>query len=129
MRPSSLVAALLALAGLACLVTAAAQGQVHVALLLVVPIVYATGALPFVGMLLLVAAVVAWTLGALPRVERAAVAPGTQSGRVERKGGGVVLLGPIPIVWGSSPGIRKWMLVVGAAMLALWIGFALFTRA
>jgi len=108
-RASGILAALLALAGIACLAAAAAQGSLHVGLFLIAPFVYASGGWAFLGMMLLVAAAIAATLGGFSRVERASVAQG-----------GLVLVGPIPIVWGSA-GVRRWMLALGAAMLALWV--------
>ena len=126
------------LAGGLLLAYAAVNGDVRVGLFLIVPFVYGTGLAPFLGMLLVMAGLfmlaASAVTGALPprgsgewtegerRVESksggvagsARDKPWTRSGH-----GGVVLLGPIPIVWGSDRRILPWMVAAGAALLVL----------
>ena len=101
------------LAGGLLLAYAAMNGDVRVGLFLIVPFVYGTGLAPFLGMLLVMAGLfmlaASTFTGALPAGE----------GRVESRSGGVVLLGPIPIVWGSDRRILPWMVAAGVALLAL----------
>ncbi len=37
--------------------------------------------------------------------------------------GGVIFIGPIPIVFGSSKGIAKWMLIVAVILVILMVIF------
>lgn len=110
----------LRVAGVVCLVAgglllayAAMEGNVRVGLFLIVPFVYGTGLAPFAGMVLGMAGLVMLMLSAFQGF--AAAWPTTH-----RRSGGVVLLGPIPIVWGDAR-MRPWMVAVGAALLLLWL--------
>lgn len=134
------------LGGVACLAIAASQGDVRVGLFLIVPYVYGQGLLPFLGSLLLMAAAFLWFAGSVSDMTRGGqthgrtydyIPPDSNGGaapypgerRVERrsKSGGVVLLGPIPIVWGSDRRVLPWMVAAGAGLLVLWllVNFAL----
>lgn len=146
LRKAALLSLLL---GLAAIAYGAAQGDVRVGLFLIVPFVYGTGPWPFLGMLLLMAAGVLWFMGTARELGGfTSVSSPPGYGRAERshgpgpayadrtdtryadedaprgerrvKHGGVVLLGPIPIVWGSERRILPWMVAAGAAMLVLW---------
>jgi uncharacterized membrane protein len=120
------LATLLALAGAAFLAVAVSQGSVHAGFLFVIPYVQGTGVAAFLGILLLAASGVAFFASlAGPPPARADAGP---MDHVERRSGGVVLLGPIPIAWGSDHRVRRAMLVIGATMLALWVLVLLLTR-
>lgn len=114
------LAALAALAvGLALLGYAAVRGDLRFGLFLIFPFVYGTGGAAALGTLVLMAAGVLWFVSLAsgahadsPRYER----PGEI--RSERRSGGVVLIGPIPIVWGERGSIG-WMIAAGAALLVL----------
>lgn len=112
------------LGGLAVLAYAAMQGQLRVGLLLFIPFVYGEGVLALLGFALLMAAVFLGFARAAASSDatRMEGAPPLKEGDVrtsERRHGGVILLGPIPIVWGSDRGIAKWMVLAGAALLVL----------
>lgn len=129
------------LAGLAILAYGSVRGDVRFGFLLFIPFVYGTGLLPALGMLLVMAAAFLWLLGAASRRMPAAASDdlhdlpaeaaarenrlrGAEAGRADgsaasSRHGGVVLLGPIPIVWGSDRRILPWMIALGAAMLVL----------
>lgn len=120
-RPLRSAALASLLGGVALLLYAVATGEARVGIFLIVPYLVGTGAASALGMLLLLVAAVAWALSApraAPPVERAPQdeAPG---GRARTRSGGVVLLGPIPIVWGSDRRILPWMVAAGAALLLL----------
>lgn len=116
--------ALIAL-GVALLLVAAARGDVRVGFFLVIPFVAGTGLLPFLGTLALMAGVLMLFLGAAAPHARRDVQPEAgaawEPGR-ERSSGGVILLGPIPIVWGSDRRILPWMVAAGVLLLALSLG-------
>ena len=139
MRGLRLAALAALLAGIALLVYAGMQGSLRVGFFLIIPFFYGTGAAAALGMLLLMAAGVLWFMGAFqalaPPPSDGGEAPPPAGGahappeRVERRSssGGVVLLGPIPIVWGSDRRVLPWMVATGAALLvlALLVSFAL----
>lgn len=129
--------------GIASLAVAASQGDVRVGFFLIVPYVYGQGFLPFLGSLLLMAAALLWFAGSVSDATRPGAGRYVFSGpgagdsapwpsderRAERRSrsGGVVLLGPIPIVWGSDRRVLPWMVAAGAALLllGLLVAFAL----
>lgn len=104
------------LAGLALVAYAAVEGSLRVGLFLVVPFVYATGPAATFGLLLLMASAVLWFAGLIRGVDVPDAPP--PAGERRSASGGVVLLGPIPIVWGSGK-VLPWMVAAGAALLAL----------
>lgn len=128
MRVLRAVAWLLLAAGALLVGLALARGEVRVGLFLIVPFVYGTGLLAAGGMMLLMAGAIAWFLSLVPPLHAIPPREGEPGSRVERRGGGVVLLGPIPIVWGTDRRVQRWMLVLGAVILALWIVAIALTR-
>lgn len=146
MRPLALAAAALLLAGVALLGYAAAEGDVTVALVLVFPVILGTGPWAFLGGLLLIAGVIAGFAAYSGRVLR----PGPQyeysyhAGRgevrterwpeeepppaPERKAGGFVLIGPIPIAFGSTRGLAIGMLLLALLVLAFMLVLPLLLR-
>ncbi|MHB8585635.1 MAG: TIGR00304 family membrane protein [Thermoplasmatota archaeon] len=155
-----LAAAAAALIAVAVGAVAIATGDLHLALLLIVPVFYGTGPLAFVAILFVFVAFVLFSaarmaqLGAamgprgvspFSRPESARPEgegdPGTGSAQPREttpdRGGaggpprsrhaGVVLIGPIPIVWGSDPaGVRRLVISVLLLVLAVIIGYAIF---
>lgn len=139
-RWSPLLAAALALiaAGIALLVLAAAQGDVRLFLVVIVPVITGEGAAFALGAL----ALMAGTFLAFIAIPLASAAPTVPAEAPPAQGpppagaapegssswGGVVFIGPIPIVLGSDPGMRRFMLaaaVVMAILLAVFIAGAL----
>lgn len=138
--------------GLVCLAGAAAalgwgalQGDLQVALFLVFPVVYGSGPWAVLGIGLLMAGFVAFFLGTAadlaqePRrgtgTRRDPFGPEPDEGRDEPWGegesgeddsrfgaGGVVMLGPIPIVLGSDK--RTTLVAMGLAVLLMALGLA-----
>ncbi len=110
------------LAGLALGAYGIATGDVRVGFFLIVPFVIGTGFIALAAMGLLFAAVVLWVIGAQrgPSFEDAQEPRVPEPGGESRtKTGGVVLIGPIPIVWGSDRRILAWMIAAGVVLLAL----------
>ena len=116
--------------GLALLGYSAALGESQVHLVLIFPVVTGGGAVGLAGMGLVFLAMILGFLSfarlspvPVPRAEAAGApqpppAPAT-------KFGGVVFLGPIPIVFGSSPTISKVMLALAVVMTILLLAFFL----
>ena len=124
------------LAGLVALAVAVARNEASVALVFVVPVVIGSGPLAFLGVLLIFLGCfltfLSWSAGPLPPMPGPAEAPSgappepTRS----RRWGGVLFLGPIPLVFGSDPQVTRMMLVLGVilflALLVLTIALFLF---
>jgi uncharacterized membrane protein len=125
MRPASLVAPVLIAGGVAAVVTAIATGGAQAGIFVVFPVIFGSSALFLVGVLLLIAGifVLPFAFGAS---ELAADGPGNVSS------GGLVLIGPVPIFWGSmGPASRRvrllaavaggLLLVVAAVLFLGWV--------
>ena len=131
MRPIRFLGPVLFVAGIVVVVFASARGEANLLIVLVFPVVQATGGLGALGVLLLVAGFVA-SFFALPfRGGPEVVVPPTgpsppappPAATPSRRWGGVVFLGPIPIVFGSDARMTRTMLLLGIvlflALLAL----------
>ena len=124
------------LAGLVALAVAVARNEASLALVFVVPVVIASGPLAVLGILLIFVGFfltfLSWSAGPLPPMPGPAEAPSgappepTRS----RRWGGVLFLGPIPLVFGSDPQMTRMMLILGVilflALLVLTIALFLF---
>lgn len=133
-RPSRLLGPLLLVAGVACLTVGYLQGEARLSLFVIFPVVTATGGWSALGILLVIAGFFAffftwptWTVAepmppsaperGVARVEPASAPPA-------RRWGGVVFLGPVPVVFGSDAKVARWMILVGAL---LFVGLLVLT--
>lgn len=118
-------------AGVALLGYSVAVGESAVHLVLVFPVVTGAGAIGLAGIGFVFLAMFLGFLSfayppSAPVAQTAAPAtPGSPPGPVTRapRFGGVVFLGPLPIVFGSSPKISKVMLVLAVVMTILLLAF------
>jgi uncharacterized protein (TIGR00304 family) len=123
--------------GIAAVAYGLSQGQGNLSLFLIFPVVTATGIWSAVGIGLILVGFIA-TFFVLPAVRadvpmstaqatsetRATTEAREPAPQASRRWGGVVFLGPIPIVFGSDAKVVRWMLVAG---LLLFIGLVLLT--
>lgn len=126
--------------GAALLAVAVAAGEAIVYVVLVVPVVQATGTLAFAAIAAVFGAFlllfVSFAL-APPEIATAAEGPSASPppGNVpaqtlprSRRSGGILFLGPLPIVFGSDPQVARWMIVVACVLflllLVFWIAVA-----
>jgi uncharacterized membrane protein len=121
---------LLLVLGALALAVAVAQGSARLFLLLVIPVVTGTGGL-FLGGVVLIALGVFFLPLALLSDQPGAPEPGTSAPpppplaaeRPATEGGGLLLIGPVPIFFGSwrrNPPIRyRWAVAVGLVLVAL----------
>lgn len=130
MRVAWLLGPLLFLAGVSLLLMAIARGEASLSLVVIFPVITATGLLGGIGILLMI---VAFVLGFFLLPLRSSeplpppalgVLPTGSPPSSGKRWGGVVFLGPIPIVFGSSPRITRTMLLVA---VALFLGLLLLT--
>ena len=132
-RASRLLGPALLLAGVAALAVGFAQGEASFSLFVIFPVITATGAWSALGIVLLIAGFfsifLTWTSG-MPaeRPPPTGPAPGptlpASAPPAQRRWGGVVFLGPVPVVFGSDAKIARWMIVVG---VLLFIGLVVLT--
>lgn len=119
-------------AGLVVLALAVARGEASLFLVVVVPVVTGSGPLALVGILLVFAGFFVSFLGwparaAMPATDDLATAgqPAERPVPPSRRWGGVVFLGPLPLVFGSDPRMTRSMILVGVvlflALLALTV--------
>lgn len=134
----------LLVAGLAGLAYAGLAGDLEVHLVLVVPVVSGSGPAAALGGLAAIAGLIglAWT--SLPTRARPGEAPrpGQRASRdrpggpeasepgseAEARGGGVILLGPIPIVWGSDRSALGWLVAAGVVLTLAAVAWTLIAR-
>ncbi|HYB79342.1 MAG TPA: DUF131 domain-containing protein [Thermoplasmata archaeon] len=131
MKASLIAAAALWVAGIVLVVLAVIRGGATVSLVLIVPVVSGDSVDFLLGVVLIIAGFVALLFAAVeggPEGERTPTEAVRASASGSSGAGGVVLIGPIPIVFGSWRGLSRrarWMLaLVGAAVLIV-VGLAL----
>ena len=132
MRPVGYVSLAAIVVGAALIVAAVAEGRALVYLVVVIPVVSGSSAVFLLGVVLLAAGLFSlpWSLaGSLPEI----VPPEeeTVDSKSGTASGGVVLIGPVPILFGSwrrVPARTRWILaLVGAGLLVLLgVGWWLF---
>lgn len=142
MRRLSLLALACLIGGVALLAYSAAVGQVQGYLVLIFPVFTGSGPISLAGMGLII---LGFVLGffSLSRVPLAAPEESPPTGRPApvpsapsrapptRRFGGVVFLGPLPVVFGSDAKMSKYMLVLAVAVTLLLLAFfflVLFVR-
>ncbi|MGQ0537102.1 MAG: TIGR00304 family membrane protein [Methanobacteriota archaeon] len=117
------VAIVLTVAAALAVALAVTSGDLKVAIFLVFPILHGSGPLAFVAVALLFSAAVAW----MYRFARPGAPTETATSGAEpvSKSSGVLLIGPVPIIWGSDP--RSALVLVGLTivLMVLALGFLL----
>jgi len=127
MRLARLAGPALFLAGVALLAVGFLENEATLSLFVIFPVITATGVWSIVGILLMIAGFflvfLTWPVGAEPRpVPPSPVATPPSQGEAPaapapaRRWGGVVFLGPVPLVFGSDPKVTRWMLLLGALL-------------
>lgn len=128
MRAAWLAGPALFVAGLALLMLAVLRGEATLSLVLVVPVVSATGLLGGAGIFLMVLAFLLtfllWPFRAVvmesagPALDPMPSTPPSPGGAASggRRWGGIVFLGPIPVVFGSDVRVTRAMLVVAVVL-------------
>ena len=124
------------LAGVACIIAAAATGEAEVQLFIIFPIISGSSLLFIVGVLLIVASfVLGFILAATTITEMEPVQPlppkdtvrtgqTTEGPRRNTRYGGVVLIGPIPIIFGSDRKMAWIMLALAIILIVVVLALA-----
>ncbi len=133
-RLARLLGPALILSGVLALAWGYVQGEASLNLFLIFPVITATGGWSALGILLLIAGFFAffltWPLAVsrnalMPAAPPPTAPPGEPSHAApSRRWGGVVFLGPVPVVFGSDAKVAKWMILVG---VLLFVGLLVLT--
>lgn len=137
MGVSKFLGPILFVLGVAALAIAFSRGEAQLSLVVFVPVITATGPWAALGILLLVAgfvtAFLTWPfrIGTMAVPEPAAPpramaeeVPPTQP--TTRRWGGVLFLGPVPIVFGSDAKVTRTMLILGLLLFLALLALSLF---
>ena len=131
MRRWFLIALLLFASAIILMIVSVASGEGQVGLFLIFPFIVAWGPMAVVGSVLLFLAIVSFLIGFLRSGEVVLKNAGGADpvAKTGRKFGGVVMIGPIPIVFGSDRKIANWMLLAGVVLFTLMaIIYLIFLR-
>jgi uncharacterized protein (TIGR00304 family) len=114
------------LAGVFTIGYAVATGEAEVSLVIIFPVFSGSSGLFLLGILLLVASFfVGFALLAFAQPseqEAQGTNPVKEPSRTRSSYGGVVLIGPIPIAFGSDKSVAMLMLAIGIILAAIFIG-------
>ncbi len=113
-------------AGVALVALALREGQAVVGIAIVVPFVVGTSIAFLLGVAALFLGFVTLPLAFPPAEETATLAPSTPpAGEARASWGGIVLIGPVPLLFGSARNVPNWVryvaAAVGAVVLAVFV--------
>jgi len=109
MNRNLVIAGVLGVIGIMILGYSVSEGEGNAGIFLIFPVFYGSGLFAFLGVLCIMGAMI---LGFVGFAEYAAAKQGPEPGSTQKargkpqrsvRGGGVVLIGPIPIIFGSDP--------------------------
>jgi len=102
------------IAGIFLVVLSIIEGQANIALLFIIPIIYGTGAYLAIGILLIFLSFIMFFLFIGPlKVERRETKGERTKTHKESSYGGVIFIGPIPIIFGKDKSVAKKMMYLG----------------
>ena len=133
MRFATMISLFLMLSGAALVITSVAAGETDVSLVVVFPVLSGSGAYFLIGVGMIVASILIWFLtvwiGAIGATAPSEIGPAEkrlgEGSSAKLKYGGVILLGPVPIAFGSSSKVAYAMLGVGVAVIVILLGLIL----
>ena len=133
MRPISFVPICLLAAGLSLVVVSVTNGEADVSLVVVFPVISGSGPLFLIGVALVVTGILSGFMLIAATTYSPVPGPGDSSwgdagdgtGEKRSKYGGIVLIGPVPIVFGSNARIAYVMLAVAVGIVMLVLALAL----
>lgn len=112
-------------AGLVLFLLGIITGETRVYIVVIVPVIQTSGFLSIVGILLIFGAFFLWVAGHF-----VGVSSDNNSGRKMSRGkvktGGVIFIGPIPIVFSNDRGLAKVLVVLAMIMAIIFIAFYIF---
>ncbi|MBI0584404.1 MAG: DUF131 domain-containing protein [Methanomassiliicoccus sp.] len=125
-RATRVSGVLLLAAGTLLLAWAVAEGQASIAFLLIIPVIYGSGPLAALSVLAIIGGMMLIFLSLVPSRARESVEGPAQE--TNREWGGVVLIGPVPIIIGSAGMLKdRRVLMLLAIISSLVLALFLFT--
>lgn len=119
-------------AGIALAVAAVVTGEADVSLVLIFPVFSGSSAIFLLGVLLIIASflvgfamIAADSRADMQQAGRPVQTPSPGEGKNKLQYGGVVMIGPIPIAFGSNRTIALVMLVIGIIAAIMLLGLVL----
>ena len=118
---------ILFLGGLACLIAGIATGEGEAGIFIIFPFIYGSGWLMLLGIGLIFVSIIGYMFSLSPG-DPGQRPPGRHNEwQTEKKAGGLILIGPIPIVISNDKTLALVLLLVGiAAAVILWLMLPLF---
>jgi uncharacterized protein (TIGR00304 family) len=124
------------LAGVACITVATVSGEAQVQLFIIFPVISGNSLLFILGILLIFASfILGFILAAASMTEAEPIPPqNSASGATAQTGeapqkktrfGGVVLIGPVPIIFGSDRKMALIMILLAIVLMAIVLALAL----
>jgi len=101
------------LAGILLVIFSIIEGEAKIGLLFIVPIIYGTGVYLALGILLIFLSFIMFFLFLGPTVEGREIKRERTKTHKESSYGGVIFIGPIPIIFGKDKSMAKKMMYLG----------------
>lgn len=123
-----LLALCLILAGIFLFTIAVITGEAHAGFFIIFPVFIGTGIYAFIGILLIMLGIglLVFVFGLLPIIHATEVSAEPLEEKTEQQqqrrkveGGGIILIGPFPIIFGSSPKFTFWLIILTIILIAL----------
>jgi uncharacterized protein (TIGR00304 family) len=133
MNRSLLLAIILGFVGIILLGISATSGEGNAGVFLIFPVFYGSGIYAFLGVLCIMGAMMLGFMGLAQKMlpqeddKPASRDPNAPPPEKSVKGGGVVLIGPIPIVFGSSPKMAVILMIMALAIMVVAMIFIYFS--
>lgn len=131
MRRLTIASIVMFVAGVVLLIYTASTGEARAWIFFIIPVFESTSPLALGGILLIFLSIFLFFFSLAEPMSSApaqpttggtqAAAPGQTPGSLGKKFGGVVFLGPIPIIFGSDKKMAKWMIIVALVLVVLLI--------
>lgn len=113
---------ILFLGGIASIIASVVTGKGKAGIFIIFPFVVGTGWLMLLGVVFVFVSVVAFMFTISPDERNQAAYSQQTKSRTEKKAGGLILIGPIPIVISSDKKLALALLIIGvAAAVILWL--------
>lgn len=108
--------------GLACIIAGIVTGEGRAGIFIIFPFVVGTGWLMVLGIVLIFLSIAAFLFTGLPWENAPYMQPGREQPSRKKKAGGLILIGPIPIVVSNDKTLALVLLVIGVAVaVILWL--------
>jgi len=114
MDKKDIISVIVLLAGISLVIFSIMEGEAKIGLLFIVPILYGTGVYLALGVLLIFSSFMMFFLFlGHPSVERSEIKREETTTHEGSSYGGVIFIGPIPIIFGKDKSVAKKMMYLG----------------